>query len=83
MFPVDWEPAASDEFAAICLAHPGRWADINAADNEIGNKLERDPIKHSQAVAEGLRRITSEPLVVYFSMVGNQVTVEAVGWIGS
>ena len=83
MFRVDWEPAATDQFAAICVAYPSRWADINAADNEIGNKLERDPAKHGEAVAEGLRRISSEPLVVYFSMAGNQVTVEAVGWLGA
>jgi hypothetical protein len=61
MFRVDWAPAAADQFANICVAYPSRWADINSADNEISNKLERDPIKHSEAVAEGLRRITSEP----------------------
>jgi hypothetical protein len=83
MFRVDWEPSASDRFAAISMAHPDRWNDINAADNDITNKLERDPSKHSQPVSEGLRRIISGPLAVFISIDGNQVTVEAVGWIES
>jgi len=82
MFPVTWQPTATDQFAAICVAHPGRWNDINNADNDITAKLQRDPVKFSQAVSQGLRRIISDPLVVYFSIDGNQVTVESVGWIG-
>jgi hypothetical protein len=82
MFSVVWQPSATDQFAAICVAQPGRWSDINDADNDITAKLEHDPLKFSQAVSEGLRRIISGPLVVYFSIDGNQVTVESVGWIG-
>ncbi len=81
MFRVEWEPSASDHFAAISVAHPNRWKDINAADNDIEKKLQRDPLKYSQVVSEGLRRIISDPLVVYFTIEGNQVNVEAVGWI--
>ena len=82
MFRVDWEPAASDQFAAISVAHPGRWKDINNADNHIAKKLQSAPLTHGQTVSEGLWRIISEPLVVYFSIQGKQVTVEAVGWVG-
>jgi hypothetical protein len=77
MFRVEWEPSASDHFAAISMAHPDRWEAINAADNDIGKKLLRDPLKYSEAVSEGLRRIISDPLVVYFSIDGDQVNVEA------
>ena len=80
MFRVDWEPAASDQFAAISMAHPDRWSDINDADNEITRKLQRDPLQHGQAVSEGLWRIVSDPLVVYFSVEQDRVTVEGVGW---
>ncbi len=72
----------TDQFAAICVAHPPRWKDINDADNDIAQKLQRDPLQYSQPVSEGLRRIISDPLVIFFSIDGNQVTVEAVGWIG-
>ena len=82
MFAVDWEPSATDQFAAICVAHPTRWKDINDADNDITQKLQRDPLKYSQPVSEGLRRIISDPVVAFFSIDGKQVTVEAVGWIG-
>ena len=58
-----------------------RWSDIDAADQDIDNKLRRNPQKHSQLVSEELRRIISDPLVVYFTIEGNQVVVEAVGWI--
>lgn len=77
------EPAATDQFAAICLAHTDRWNDIDTADNDIGKRLELDPLKHSQPISEGLRRISAEPLVVYFSVEGDQVAVEAVGWLDS
>jgi hypothetical protein len=81
MYRVEWETSASEQFADISMAHPNRWNDINAADNDIGKKLARDPFKNSQAVSEGLRRINSDPLVVYFTVDGNQVNVEAIGWI--
>jgi len=83
MFRVKWEPQASDAFAAISMAHIDLWKDINSADNDIGYKLEREPLHFSQPVSEGLRRIVSAPLAVYFSVESDQVTVEAVGWIES
>ena len=82
MFRVDWEPAASDQFANISVAHPSRWKDINDADNDITRKLQRDPLTYGRTISEGLWRIISDPLVVYFSIQEDQVTVEAVGWIG-
>ena len=54
MFQVDWELSATDQFAAICVAYHSRWADINDADNNIAQQLQRDPLKFSQPVAEGL-----------------------------
>jgi hypothetical protein len=82
MFVVDWEHSASDEFAAFTMLYTNRWADINAADNDIDSKLRRDPLHHSQPVAEGLRRINSAPLAAYFSIDGNMVHVENIRWIG-
>jgi hypothetical protein len=35
MFLVDWQPAATDDLATICLNHPDRWSDIDAAENDI------------------------------------------------
>lgn len=82
MFAVDWELSATNDFAVICMQHTDRWHDINVADNDIDTKLRRDPLHSSQLVSEGLRRIISVPLAVYFSVDGNFIHVEAVGWIG-
>jgi hypothetical protein len=82
MFAVDWELSASNEFAVISMLHTDRWTDINAADNDISKKLQRNPLKFNQPVSEGLRRIISGPLAVFFSIDGNDVHVEAVGWVG-
>ena len=45
MFAVDWQPSATDQFAAICVAQPCRWKDTNDADNvgqcRIGPKFDR------------------------------------------
>jgi hypothetical protein len=82
MFAVDWDFSASSEFAEISMRYTDRWHDINAADNDIHKKLQRNPLQYSQPVSEGLRRIISGPLAVYFSIDGNNVHVEAVGWIG-
>jgi hypothetical protein len=43
-------------------------------------RLRKNPLHFGEPVAEGLRRIISEPLAIYFSIAGNQITVEAVGW---
>lgn len=82
MFAVDWEVSAFHDFAVISMRHTDRWKDINSADNDIDAKLRQDPLQSSQPVAEGLRRIVSRPLAIYFSVDGNQVHVEAVGWVG-
>ena len=73
MYRVAWEPAASERFAEIAMSHPDRWKDINLADNDIAKKLERDPLKHSEPISEGLRRIICSPLAIYFSIDGDQV----------
>jgi hypothetical protein len=82
MYAVDWELSASREFAVISMLHSDRWNDLNAADNDIEKKLRSNPLKYSQPVSEGLHRIVSSPLAVFFSIDGTQVHVEAVGWIG-
>jgi hypothetical protein len=82
MYVVGWTSRAMRNLADLCLNHPGRWAEINAAEVEITDKLQRRPLQHSQEVSEGLRRIVSLPLVVYFSVDGNRVEVDAVGWMG-
>jgi hypothetical protein len=83
MFRVEWEPEASDQFAEISMLHADRWHDINAADNDIDKKLQRDPLFYSDAVSEGLNRIITDPLIVYFSVDGNTVTVDGVRWLES
>jgi hypothetical protein len=81
MFHVDWQPSATDDLASICLNHPDRWIDIDAAENDCDYKLRQNPLHFSGPVAEGLRRIMSEPLAIYFSIASDQVMVEAVGWV--
>jgi hypothetical protein len=82
MFNVSWQPSATDELAAICLNHPDRWTDIDASENDIDYRLRHNPVHFSQEVAEGLRRIVSVPLVIYFSIAGNDINIEGVGWNG-
>jgi hypothetical protein len=77
-----WESSASDDFAAISMMYTSRWADIDAADADIAYKLRRDPLHFSQPVSEGLHRIISPPLGMLFSIDGNMVYVESVGWVG-
>ena len=81
MFDVEWQANVTDDLAAICVDHRDRWADIDAAESDISYKLRRNPLHFSQPVSEGLRRIISLPLAAYFSITGNQVSVEGVGWI--
>jgi hypothetical protein len=84
MHDVHWMKKATTDLPAICLDHLTMWPVIDAAEQDIARKLERHPLKYSQEVSEGLRRIISWPLIVYFSVDGTKtkVEVEAVGWIG-
>ena len=82
MHDVEWKPSATSNLAAICLEHPEHWIDIDAAEQAITYKLQRQPLQSSQEVSEGLRRIICWPLVVYFSIDRNQIEIDAVGWIG-
>ena len=81
MFVVKWSLAATNEFAVISVLHPNRWKDINDADNDIDKKLRTNPTRYGQYVAEGLWRIISSPLAVYFSVDGNEVNVSSVAWV--
>ena len=82
MHDVHWTRRGTRDLAALCLDHPNEWAAIDAAEQDISNKLQRHPLRYSQEVSEGLRKIMSRPLVVYFSIDGDRVLVDAVGWIG-
>jgi hypothetical protein len=82
MFQVEWEEPALDDLADLCLLHTDRWADINGAADISEYRLQRDPLKHSHHVAEGLRRIDLSPLAIYFTMNGTTITVESLRWIG-
>lgn len=82
MYSVRWTRQGTNDLAALCVAHPTRWADIDAAEQAISDLLQRAPVHSSQAVSEGLRKIACRPLVVYFSITGNRIEVDAVAWIG-
>jgi hypothetical protein len=82
MYVVQWSHSATNSLAAICLLHLHDWPAIDAAEQDISEKLERDPIHCSQEVSEGLRRIISRPLVAFFSIDGNRAVVDGVNWIG-
>jgi hypothetical protein len=81
VFRVRWQPDALDQLAAVCVDHPDRWTDIDAAEHDAHYRLRINPIHFSQPIAEELRRITSYPLVIYFSLTGNTIFVEGVGWL--
>jgi hypothetical protein len=79
---VDWTRQGTNDLAALCVAYPTRWAEIDTAEQRISDQLQRDPLQASQALSEGLRKIALRPLVVYFSMTSNRVEVNSVAWIG-
>ena len=81
MFDIIWSQNATNVLAMLCLDHPSDWSVINTAEEDITSKLQVRPLKHSQEISEGLRRIISWPLIVYFSIDGNQIEIDAVGWI--
>jgi hypothetical protein len=82
MYSVHWTSGATNDLAALCLAYPNEWIAIDAAEQDIFDKLQRDPVHCSQAVSEGLRKIARRPLVIFFSINGNMVEVDSVAWIG-
>lgn len=84
MFLVNWEDSATDDFVKICVDYRPYWVDIKNADAEIDTKLRQDPVGQSVEVSEGLRRIISSPLVVFFSIDENGVVwVQNVAWLKS
>jgi hypothetical protein len=83
MFSVNWEDAATDELARLCLDYPHRWADMDVAENDITYRLQKDPIRYRKEISEGLRRVISSPLAVYFSITEDEVWVQTVGWLKS
>ncbi len=81
MHQLEWEGAALESLAAVCVAHKDRWADINGAVDIIEYAIQQDPLGRSHHVAEGLRRSDLPPIAVYFAVSGSTVTIEAVRWI--
>lgn len=81
MFRVHWKPSTVADLATVCVEHPDRWSDIDVAENDIVYKLRKNPLRYSQPVAEGLRRIISTPLAVYFIVDGDDVMIDAIGWV--
>jgi hypothetical protein len=81
MFHVEWLPSALHDMAAICVEHPDRWSDLDAAENDIDYKLRKNPIHFSQPISEGLRRILSAPLAAYFSIDDDTIKIDGVGWL--
>jgi len=75
MFSVRWSPSASADFAAISILYPNRWNDIDDAGDDLDDKLRLDPMTHGQHISEDLWRIISRPLVAYYTVDGNEVTI--------
>jgi hypothetical protein len=82
MFQVEWESSALDGPADLCVVHRDRWAEINGAVDIIEYRLQHAPLTNGRHVAEGLHRIDSSPLALYFTMTGSAITIESVRWIG-
>jgi hypothetical protein len=82
MHDVVWQPSATDDLAAVCVDHHDQWAQIAIAENEITNKLQRDPFKYGKHLSEGLWRIIASPIIVFFVVDGDRIKVDSVGWVG-
>jgi hypothetical protein len=82
MHDVEWQPSATDELAAVCVDHPTQSAQIAIAENEITNKLQRDPFNYGKHLSEGLWRIIASPIIVFFVVDGDRIKIDAVDWIG-
>ena len=82
MLDVHWTRRGTSDLAAICLDHPQHWAAIDAAEQDISDRLQRDSWRYSEEVSEGLRKIISHPLAAYFVVAGNRIEIDAVAWVG-
>ena len=82
MHEIEWPEAATDSLAEISLVYRKRWREIDTAVDLIEARLRRDPLAHSIDIAEGLRRIDSPPVALYFSIDGSTILIESVHWIG-
>lgn len=82
MFTVIWTPSANGDYAEIVFAHSNQLTKIEDAGYDINDKLEDNPAGNGQHISEGLWRISSIPLTVFYSIEGNEVRVEMVLWVG-
>ncbi len=66
-FLVEWLPDAEDDLAAAWMQAPDRQV-VTDAQAVIDRLLARDPLTNGAEVAEGLRKFTVAPLVVYYEV---------------
>jgi plasmid stabilization system protein ParE len=66
-YTVSWTEDAEDELADIWNRATDKAA-VTAADATIARLLASDPINNGTDLAEGLRKLVVEPLVVYYSV---------------
>jgi hypothetical protein len=66
-YTVEWLPGAEQELADIWLAAPDRSA-VTRAEATITRLLARDPLHSGVEVAEGLRKLIVDPLMLFYSV---------------
>ena len=82
MYQIGWSDNGLDGLAELAVLHQGRWADINSAVNLTEYRLQRYPMAYGREVSEGLWRIDVEPISLTFTIDGQDITIESIGWIG-
>jgi hypothetical protein len=82
MYQIGWSDNAIDGLAVLALLHQNRWADINSAVDLIEYRLQRYPMAYGREVSEGLWRIDVEPIGISFTLSGQHITIESIGWMG-
>jgi hypothetical protein len=74
-YTVLWLQQAQDELAQIWIESTDRKA-ITSATATLDNLLATDPAQQGEELAEGLRRLTVQPLQVWFEVRELDRTVE-------
>jgi hypothetical protein len=82
MYQIAWDDAAIDGLAMLSLLYQSRWADINSAVDLIEYRLHRFPMAYGREVSEDLWRIDADPISITFTISGQDVIVESIGWVG-
>ncbi len=82
MYQIGWDAAAIDGRAMLSLLYQGRWTEINSAVDLIEHRLQRYPMPFGREVSEELWRIDVEPISITFTISGQDIFVESIGWLG-